>query len=344
MIMIYDIDTAKKLVVQAGKDLMEKGLIARTWGNISARISETEFVITPSGRAYETLTPDQLVTVRIKDAGWEGDIRPSSEKNLHAGIYRLKKDAGFLIHTHQSFASALGVLGKDIVLSGIEERFASEKEKIALGSRVPCAGYGLSSTKTLARKVTAAVRREPDAKAVLMPSHGVLCIGWDQPDAYEIADSLEAVSRRLFEEYYGKNVPIYAGKREDVQLSDSYMIHTRTPFVMEMSRVGKTMRPYIDDLAQIAGTSIRCVKKGISEEALEKALRGRDAVLVKDDGAFCFGKNKDEAEALCIVLEKSCMAAVLGKKNGAKPVGRIPAMAERRFYTKKYAAQKDENV
>ena len=56
--MAYSITEAKEHVIRAGVKLVETGLIARTWGNISARISDTQFVITPSGLAYETLTPD----------------------------------------------------------------------------------------------------------------------------------------------------------------------------------------------------------------------------------------------------------------------------------------------
>ena len=55
-----DILEAKKIVVEAGKKLVETGLIARTWGNVSCRISDTQFVITPSGRDYISLTPDEL--------------------------------------------------------------------------------------------------------------------------------------------------------------------------------------------------------------------------------------------------------------------------------------------
>ncbi|MBR6512201.1 MAG: class II aldolase/adducin family protein, partial [Clostridia bacterium] len=47
--MAYKINEAKALVIDAGKELLESGLIARTWGNVSARISDTQFVITPSG-------------------------------------------------------------------------------------------------------------------------------------------------------------------------------------------------------------------------------------------------------------------------------------------------------
>ena len=75
-----DINKAKEIVVMAGKKLVESGLIARTWGNVSCRVSDTQFVITPSGRAYETLTPEEIVLVNISDLSYEGDIKPSSEK------------------------------------------------------------------------------------------------------------------------------------------------------------------------------------------------------------------------------------------------------------------------
>ena len=48
-----DILEAKRIVVEAGKQLVATGLIARTWGNVSSKVSDTQFVITPSGRAYE---------------------------------------------------------------------------------------------------------------------------------------------------------------------------------------------------------------------------------------------------------------------------------------------------
>ena len=79
-----EIMQAKELVIKAGKELVASGLIARTWGNISCRISDTQFVITPSGRAYETLTPEEIVLVNIEDLEYDGEIKPSSEKGIHA--------------------------------------------------------------------------------------------------------------------------------------------------------------------------------------------------------------------------------------------------------------------
>ena len=81
--MAYELEEAKKLVVAAGKKLVESGLIARTWGNVSARISDTQFVITPSGRAYETLTPEEVVVVNIEDCSYAGDIKPHAPEGGH---------------------------------------------------------------------------------------------------------------------------------------------------------------------------------------------------------------------------------------------------------------------
>ena len=80
--MAYSVEKARELVLKAGMELCEAGLVARTWGNISARVSDTQYVITPSGRAYDTLTPEDIVLVNITDGSYEGDVKPSGEKGV----------------------------------------------------------------------------------------------------------------------------------------------------------------------------------------------------------------------------------------------------------------------
>ena len=58
---MMDINTAKQQVIDAGNRLVAQGLISRTWGNVSYRIDDKSFVITPSGKPYDTLTPAQIV-------------------------------------------------------------------------------------------------------------------------------------------------------------------------------------------------------------------------------------------------------------------------------------------
>ena len=84
-----DINEAKREVVKAGLRLLDSGLIARTWGNVSCRVDKDYFVITPSGRTYDSLTEDDIVLVKIEDCSYDSNIKPSSEKGVHAEAYKL---------------------------------------------------------------------------------------------------------------------------------------------------------------------------------------------------------------------------------------------------------------
>lgn len=75
-----DILQAKKEVIAAGLRLVEKGLIARTWGNVSCRVDENSFVITPSGKPYEGLTPDDIVEVKIDTLSYEAMSSPPPKR------------------------------------------------------------------------------------------------------------------------------------------------------------------------------------------------------------------------------------------------------------------------
>lgn len=189
-----DIQKAKEIVVEAGKQLVSSGLIARTWGNVSCRIDEDTFVITPSGRAYETLTPDEVVVVNVNDLSYEGNIKPSSEKGIHASCYLMRPEINFVIHTHQMNASIVSAIGYDInALSG--------ESKEIIGDNIPVSSYGLSGTGKLRKAVVAALRRT-QSKAVIMKHHGAVCLGTDYDDAFKVASEVEKVCRKyVFERY-----------------------------------------------------------------------------------------------------------------------------------------------
>lgn len=173
---------ARELVIKAGIELIKNNLIARTWGNISARISENEFVITPSGRAYEDLKPEDLVKVTMPDCTYPEGVKPSSEKKLHAAAYMLRPECKFIIHTHQPYATALSVDGVDLPF-------------------VPCAKYGLPGTKGLAKNVAKSIESNPQFDVFLFERHGALALGKDYDDAFNKAMDLEAKAK----EYYDQN-------------------------------------------------------------------------------------------------------------------------------------------
>ena len=178
---MYNETEARELVIKAGHKLIENKLIARTWGNISARISDTEFVITPSGRAYETLRPEELVKVSADTLEYDGKIKPSSEKGIHAAAYKLRPDCDFVIHTHQFYASAVCAEGKDTGFA-------------------PCAKYGLSGTKKLAANVADVIQANPEKKMFLMSNHGALVTGNSFEEAFALAGELEENCKKLFDD------------------------------------------------------------------------------------------------------------------------------------------------
>ena len=400
-----DILEAKNIVIKAGHELLKAGLIVRTWGNISCRINDTQFVITPSGKAYDTLTPDDIVLVNIADLSYDGDVKPSSEKGIHASCYELRPDINFVIHTHQKNASVVSTLGLDI------NNIAGEEAEI-IGTDVPCATYGLPGQPKLREGVINALKRST-SKAAIMKHHGAVCLGTDYEDAFAVANALENVCEKFIVErcceVSGKAVETFSGvvdyvtevfksdskykaakefvpcdstrkgdcffigekdkqcaiidtksgaligggeipdsadmhwaiykKRKDV----NYIRHTKDENVVAMSRKGKTMKPFLDDLAQLCGPVVKCAVFNPSDtlktsKKVVKALGKRNAVLIKDNGAVCVAGNQYDAEAVEIVMEKGCKTAVGAELYAeTKPIGAFDAHLMNFIYKVKYS-------
>ena len=352
--MYYSETEARKLVVEAGLRLLENKLIARTWGNISARISKDEFIITPSGRAYDRLTPADLVKVKVADCSYTGNIKPSSEKGVHAAAYALRSHVGFIIHTHQYYASAV----------------AAECRTIRTA---PCAAYALPGTTKLRRFVADSIRNNPYENTFLMARHGTLILGSDMEKAFTRAEALEEKCRGLVESRVRLNAA-EADREFDTSKVNiralPYVKVVSDPYIMKCCEKGKTVSSYIDDFAQIVGPDMQVVdcdewvverallgystnqtargligkmpmtgaldRMGGQQPALNSAI-GRNAVLVKGVGAVCAGKTKSDAEAIAMIVSKNCAAACYTKY--AKPLGNIDARLQRYIYLTKYSRQ-----
>lgn len=320
---MYTEQDARQLVVEAGLRLVEEDLVSRTWGNISARISEDEFVITPSGRTYESTTPEDLVVVRISDLSYEGDIRPSSEKGVHAEAYKLRSDIDFIVHTHQFYASVL----------------AAE----CMSTRVaPCAKYAPPGSARLIRNVGEILRMYPVGKEFLMARHGALILGKDPEEAFRRAAELEEESKKLFL----SRVPEMEVAENGQPVADfslrkyKYRSVVRDQYIMQCCEEDAPLKPYLDDFAQIVGPDAACVEN--DAKSIKKALIGRNAVLVKGVGAVCTGTSIDDLDAVAMILSKNAASACYVRN--AKPLSMVDAMSQRTGYLSKYSKQKDKNV
>lgn len=108
------------------------------------------------------------------------------------------------------------------------------------------------------------------------------------------------------------------------------------------------MKPLLDDFAQIAGATVRSAVFDPSStmktsKKVVKALKGRDAVLLKDNGALCCGPSKSDAQATEMVMDKGCKT-MLGAAlfDTAKPINAIETRLMRFIYKTKYSKQAEK--
>lgn len=185
------VEEAKQSVIQAGLKLLEYGLIARTWGNVSHRVDGGQFVITPSGRDYRSLGPEDIVTVQISDCSYTGSIKPSSEKGVHAEIYKRFPDVHFVIHTHQEYASVISACHINAI--PIDDGL--------LAGQVLCGAYALPSTKKLQRNVANTLARTSN-RAIILKNHGAVCYGANDMEAFKAALELDSACRQYIDDTY----------------------------------------------------------------------------------------------------------------------------------------------
>jgi len=176
------IEEAKEKVCNAGKQLLKEGLVARTWGNVSIKVSDTQMVITPSGRKYEELTPNDMVLVDIYTLKYKGKLKPSSELKLHCEVYKTRPHIESVIHTHQMYASIVAAARKNVQI------LDAEHQKILGASVIKAAPYALPNTKKITVDTAKAIEK---SNAALMSNHGVVCIGKDIEDVFVVARTLE---------------------------------------------------------------------------------------------------------------------------------------------------------
>ncbi len=113
------LEALKKAVCDANLDLVAKGVVIYTWGNVSGIDRESGLVvIKPSGVDYDNMKPEDMVVVDLEGNVVEGDLRPSSDTPTHLEIYKKFPEVGGVTHTHSTFACAFAQAGLSIPALG----------------------------------------------------------------------------------------------------------------------------------------------------------------------------------------------------------------------------------
>ena len=176
-------ETLRAQLVDYGKQLVASGLVQGTWGNLSARLDDTYMLVTPSGLDYARLTPADMVKVNMRTLEYEGDLKPTSEKSLHAAIYQNRPDIGGIIHTHSKYCCVYAAARRDLPIPA--------DRQTAFQSPIKLAPYAPPGSKTLTKNTAAAVG---DNYGAIMAGHGMIACGRDLTAAFQNCKQLEAIA------------------------------------------------------------------------------------------------------------------------------------------------------
>ncbi len=167
------VDNPETAVLDAAKDMLRRGLVEGTAGNISARRSDGNIVITPSSVDYRDMQLDDLVLVDPDGAVLHAaDGRsPSSEMQLHLACYHAFDDIGSVIHSHPVWATMFAIAHQPI--PACIDEFA-----VYCGGDVRCTEYAASGTPDVGAN---AVKALDGRGAALIANHGLVAVG-PRPD------------------------------------------------------------------------------------------------------------------------------------------------------------------
>ncbi|MCA2266787.1 L-fuculose-phosphate aldolase [Mycobacterium marseillense] len=173
MTSVKSVENAETAVLDAAKDMLRRGLVEGTAGNISARRPDGNIVITPSSVDYRDMQLDDLVLVDADGSVLRAaDGRsPSSEMQLHLACYRAFDDIGSVIHSHPVWATMFAIAHQPI--PACIDEFA-----VYCGGDVRCTDYAASGTPDVGTNAVAALEGRA---AALIANHGLVAVG-PRPD------------------------------------------------------------------------------------------------------------------------------------------------------------------
>jgi L-ribulose-5-phosphate 4-epimerase len=180
------LENLRRNVLETANLLPEYNLVWMAGGTVCARDPETGcLVVTPSGMAYNHLTPADIIVVNRDLEVVDGKHLPSVALTLWASFFNARPDLHGMVHTHSPYATAFSVIGEPIPV--ITETMADW-----FGQPVPVASYlhvEDPQFNSLPVEVLAS------GFALLLGQHGPITFGKNLAHALERAVTLEEAAR-----------------------------------------------------------------------------------------------------------------------------------------------------
>lgn len=219
------LEELKKQVCEANLLLPKYGLVTFTWGNVSGVDREKGLmVIKPSGVAYDGMTPEDMVVVRLATGEKvEGKWKPSSDTETHAALYNAFPALGGIVHTHSRWATSFAQAGMAVPAMGTTQGDYFYGD-IPCTRKMTPAEIGGDYERETGNVIIETFRERgidpAQVPAVLVHSHGPFAWGIDAMDAVHNAVVLEEVA---FMDYHAMSLNPAAGRMQQELLDKHYL-------------------------------------------------------------------------------------------------------------------------
>ncbi len=174
----------RREMVEIGRRMYDKDLVAATDGNLSFRLGENEFLITPTGSCLGFLKASDLVLIDREGAP-RSPGKPTSEFRLHLEVYRQRDDVRAIVHGHPPLCTAFSVAGETL------DRCVLPEVVFTIGA-VPTTAYGTPTTDEPPRIIREHIG---SCDAMILDRHGTLTVGPSLKEAYYKLEKIEHSAR-----------------------------------------------------------------------------------------------------------------------------------------------------
>ena len=194
-------------ICEIGLSLFQRGLTFGSTGNISVRLPDGGWLMTPTNASMGALDPARLARIDGQGRLVDGD-RPTKEAFLHRVMYAERDDAQAVVHLHSTHSVAISCLHGldcDDCLPPLTAYYVMRV------GRLPIVPYFAPGDEALARAVGKLAGRH---HAVLLANHGPVVAGTTLENAMYATEELEETARLFL---LLRNMPVNPLSKEQVE-------------------------------------------------------------------------------------------------------------------------------
>ncbi len=181
----------RELICEIGRRMYAKNLVSATDGNVSVRLGEDRYLVTPSGVCKGFLEPGDLVIANGGAEKLDGEGKVSSEFFTHLAAYEERPDVVAVVHAHPP--KAIG-----FTLAGVPLTDYLLPEMVVAVGGIPTSDYATPASEEGGQVIRTLIR---ECDAIMLDRHGALTVGEDLLDAYFKMEKLEHAAEAILTAY-----------------------------------------------------------------------------------------------------------------------------------------------